>query len=42
MGRTRIGRTDRRTDGQGGDYIASPNFFGEHKKPIGFAPHLFG
>jgi hypothetical protein len=27
------GRTDRRTDGQGGDYMLPRNFFGEHKNP---------
>jgi len=33
MGRTRMGRTYGRTDGQGDDY-APPKFFGEHKKVI--------
>jgi len=31
MGRTRMARTDSRTDGQGGDYMLPPKFFGEHK-----------
>jgi len=31
MGRTRMGRTDGRTDGQGGDYMLPRNFSGSIK-----------
>ena len=34
MGRTQMGRTDGRTDGQGDDYMLPRNFFGEHKNLI--------